>query len=86
MLQALSERRTISRIAKNVPDREELAKCNAIIEHMFRTFEVIQGSCPIIITFSHELQLYTLIALRMDSDNARHKVNMLFEHNSVSRY
>jgi hypothetical protein len=47
---------------------------------------VIQCPCPIIITLSRELQLYTLVALRMDSNNTRHKVHMLFEQNSVSRY
>jgi hypothetical protein len=82
-LQALSERRKTPRVANDVRYREALSKCNAIVEQIFRTFQVIQGPCPIIIVFSRESQLYTLIALRMDADKTRHKVDMLFEQNSV---
>jgi hypothetical protein len=82
-LQTQSERHTISRVVRNVRDGEELLKCNAIIEQRFRTFQVMQSPCAIVIVFSRELQLYTLIALRMDSDNTRHKVDMLLEQNSV---
>jgi hypothetical protein len=85
-LQGLSERRTISRIAKGVPDRDELSKCNTIVERLFRTFEVVRYPCHIVIVFSRKLQLYMLIALRMNSDNTRHQVNILFEQNSVSLY
>jgi hypothetical protein len=42
-LQALSERRMILKMAKNVHDREELSKCNAILKQMFRTFQVIRA-------------------------------------------
>jgi hypothetical protein len=32
------------------------------------------------------LQLYTLVALRMDSDNTCHKADMSLEQNSVSHF
>jgi len=75
-----------SGVAKNVRDQEELLKCNAIIEQSFRTFEVIQCPCPIIIFFWREVQLYTLVALRMDSDNTFHEADMSLVRNYVSYF
>jgi hypothetical protein len=49
-LQELCEHHIGSGVAKNFHD-QELLKCTAIIEQIFRTFEVIQGPCPIIIFF-----------------------------------
>ena len=79
-LQTPYEHRTID--SKGVPDREELSKCNTIIEQAFQRFEVIYYFCHIIIVFSHNMQFYPLVALWMNSDNTRHRVNML----SVSLY
>ena len=47
-LRVLSKR---PRVVKNIRDREGLSKCSAIIEQRFQTFQVIRGSCPIIIIF-----------------------------------
>ena len=75
-----------SGVTKNVRGQEELLKCNAIIEERFRTFEVIQGPCLIIIFFRCKLQLYTLVAPRIDSDNTCHEADMSAEQNSVSYF